>query len=74
MVKVIIIDKEISKIVEKQFTRACKIIKTHKEKLDKLATKLLEKEVIFKDDLVKILGKRPFIEKNNTEISPKKNN
>ena len=68
------IDKEISKIVEKQFTRACKIIKTHKEKLDKLATKLLEKEVIFKDDLVKILGKRPFIEKNNTEISPKKNN
>ena len=68
------IDKEISKIVEKQFTRACKIIKTHKGKLDKLATKLLEKEVIFKDDLVKILGKRPFIEKNNTEIPPKKNN
>ena len=68
------IDKEISKIVEKQFNRACKIIKTHKGKLDKLATKLLEKEVIFKDDLVKILGKRPFIEKNNTETSPKKNN
>ncbi|RPG56139.1 MAG: ATP-dependent zinc metalloprotease FtsH [Flavobacteriales bacterium] len=66
------IDKEISKIVEKQFIRACKIIKSHKVKLNKLANRLLEKEVIFKDDLISILGTRPFSEKTETVITPKK--
>ena len=66
------IDKEISKIVEKQFIRACKIIKSHKAKLNKLANRLLEKEVIFKDDLISILGTRPFSEKTETVIAPKK--
>ena len=67
------IDKEISKIVEKQFIRACKIIKSHKSKLNKLANRLLEKEVIFKDDLISILGTRPFAEKTEPLIIPKKN-
>ncbi len=66
------IDKEISKIVENQFIRACKIIKSHKAKLNKLANRLLEKEVIFKDDLISILGTRPFAEKIATDITPKK--
>ena len=66
------IDKEISKIIEKQFIRACKIIKSHKGKLNKLASRLLEKEVIFKDDLINILGNRPFTEKSQTETTPKK--
>ena len=66
------IDKEISKIVEKQFIRACKIIKSHRVKLNKLANRLLEKEVIFKDDLISILGTRPFAEKTETIITPKK--
>ena len=66
------IDKEISKIVEKQFIRACKIIKSHKGKLDTLAKRLLEKEVIFKDDLINILGNRPFGEKKEAVVNPKK--
>ncbi len=66
------IDKEISKIVEKQFIRACKIIKSHKGKLNKLATRLLDKEVIFKDDLIRILGNRPFAEKKEPVITPNK--
>ena len=66
------IDKEISKIVEKQFIRACKIIKTHKGKLNKLASRLLEKEVIFRDDLISILGNRPFAEKKEPVVTPKK--
>ena len=37
-------------------------MKTNKEKLSILAELLLEKEVIFKDDLMKIFGKRPFDE------------
>ena len=66
------IDKEISKIVEKQFIRACRIIKTHKSKLNKLASRLLEKEVIFRDDLISILGNRPFAENKEPVVTPKK--
>ena len=55
------IDEEISLIIEKQYKRACSILKKNKNKLSSLASRLLEKEVIFKEDLVKILGERPFI-------------
>jgi cell division protease FtsH len=54
------IDKEISKMIEAQYQRAIQILELHKEKLSTLAEVLLEKEVIFKDDLEKIFGKRPF--------------
>lgn len=53
------IDKEISKIIETQYQRAINILKENKDKLMTLAELLLEKEVIFKDDLEKIFGKRP---------------
>ncbi len=54
------IDEEISMIIEKQYKRACEILKKNKSKLSALASRLLEKEVIFKEDLVKILGERPY--------------
>jgi len=60
-----VIDKEISKIIEKEYKRAIEILKDSKDKLKQLAERLLEKEVIFKDDLENILGKRPF--KTNDE-------
>ena len=60
-----VIDKEISKIIEKQYDRAIELLKKSKGKLKQLAERLLEKEVIFKDDLENILGKRPF--KTNNE-------
>ena len=60
-----VIDKEISKIIEKQYNRAITLLKNSKDKLKKLADRLLEKEVIFKDDLEIILGKRPY--KTNDE-------
>ena len=59
------IDEEISLIIEKQYKRACMILKKNKTKLSTLASRLLEKEVIFKEDLVKILGDRPY---SNQEI------
>ena len=59
-----VIDKEISDIIELQYNRACNILKKNKSKLKQLAERLLEKEVIFKDDLFKILGERPFENKN----------
>lgn len=55
-----IIDKEISRIIENQYERAKEILLENKDKLTELANKLLEKEVIFKDDLEEIFGKRKF--------------
>ena len=57
-----IIDKEISNIVETQFKRAIELLKKHKKKLTELADYLLDKEVIFKEDLIRIFGERPFQE------------
>jgi cell division protease FtsH len=54
------IDREISKLIEEQYKRAVELLSKHKDKLTELAERLLEKEVIFKDDLEKIFGKRPF--------------
>ena len=55
-----IIDQEIKKIIDTQYERAKAILKKHKDKLHQLASKLLESEVIFKEDLEVIFGKRPF--------------
>lgn len=66
-----VIDKEISKIIEKQYERAIDLLKNSKEKLKQLADRLLEKEVIFKDDLENILGKRPY-KTNNEKIEEAK--
>lgn len=54
------IDKEISKLVETAYQRAKKILKKNKESLTKLANFLLEKEVIFREDLENVFGKRPW--------------
>ena len=61
------IDEEISKIIEKQYQRAIEVLTLHKDKLTTLAERLLEKEVIFKEDLEKIFGKRPFGEEEVDE-------
>ncbi|MGY8947713.1 MAG: ATP-dependent zinc metalloprotease FtsH [Flavobacteriales bacterium] len=62
------IDKEISKLIEGQYDRAIKLVTDNKEKLTTLAERLLEKEVLFKDDLLKILGKRPFDKEGEKEV------
>lgn len=54
------IDEEISKIIEIQYQRALHILGENKDKLDALAAKLLEKEVIFREDLEEIFGKRAW--------------
>ncbi|WP_428742376.1 ATP-dependent zinc metalloprotease FtsH [Tenacibaculum sp.] len=63
------IDEEISEIIENQYKRAIDILDHNRDKLTELAELLLEKEVIFKDDLVKIFGDRPFDNKEETKIT-----
>lgn len=61
------IDEEISEIIENQYKRAIDILDSNRDKLTELAELLLEKEVIFKDDLVKIFGERPFGKEEETK-------
>ncbi len=63
------IDREISKMIEEQYQRAIKLLQDNKDKLTELAERLLDKEVIFKDDLEKIFGQRPF-EKQEGKLEP----
>ncbi len=65
-----LIDAEVKKLVQSQFERAKEILSEHKEGLEKLATLLLEKEVIFSEDVENIFGKRPF-ESNKDDDEPK---
>ncbi len=55
-----VIDQEISKLIESAYQDAINILKNHKEGLTQLAEKLIEKEVIFSEDLEQIFGKRPW--------------
>lgn len=66
-----IIDEEISKIIEAQYVRAKEILTENKEKLVELAELLLEKEVIFKENLERIFGKRPW--KSRDEVMEAEN-
>ncbi|MGQ7853471.1 ATP-dependent zinc metalloprotease FtsH [Pedobacter sp. WC2501] len=54
------IDKEISALIEGQYQRAISLLEENKDKLIQLADILIEKEVLFKDDLEVIFGKRLF--------------
>ena len=55
-----IIDEEVSNLIDKAYSRAKDILKSHKNKLVELAELLLEKEVIYKENLEKIFGKREW--------------
>jgi cell division protease FtsH len=59
------IDKEISKLVESSYQRAKELLKENRENVEKLANALLEKEVIYREDLELIFGKRPWEEREH---------
>jgi hypothetical protein len=63
-----VIDEEVSKLVESQYQRALKTLEDNKEKLTLLAEKLLTHEVIFKEDLIEIFGKRPWDSEEESKI------
>lgn len=55
-----IIDEEVKKTVEGAYKQALEILSKHRDKLDLLAKRLLERELLYREDLVEILGERPF--------------
>ena len=63
------IDEEVSKLIESQYQRAIQLLKDNKEKLQALADKLLTAEVIFKEDLEAIFGKRQWDKEATIEVN-----
>jgi cell division protease FtsH len=55
-----IIDEEVSKLIEGQYQRALQVLTDNQDKLNALAEQLLTTEVIFKEDLERIFGKRQW--------------
>ena len=66
------IDEEVSNLIEKCYQETIQLLSLHKDKLTKLAELLLEKEVIFKEDLLSIFGPRPWDKAEEVEVIPKK--
>jgi cell division protease FtsH len=54
------IDQEVKKLVEQAYQEALDILSKNRDGLTQLAQKLIDKEVIFSDDLEAIFGKRPW--------------
>lgn len=66
-----VIDEEVSKLIESQYQRALQLLNENKAQLEQLAERLLSSEVIFKEDLEAIFGKRqwdPIIEEAVEEV------
>lgn len=68
------IDEEVHELIEKSYKKAKEILEENKEKLSRLAEQLLDKEVIFAEDLENIFGKRPFDTPETTAPSDLPNN
>ncbi len=54
------IDHEVKKIINEQFDRALDILNSHAEQVRQIANILIEREVLFADDVKEILGERPW--------------
>jgi cell division protease FtsH len=70
-----LIDSEVSRMIEGAYERTLKLLRENEDLLTKLANALLDKEVIFKEDLETIFGKRPWLtrqEQEDKEQSEKK--
>ena len=73
------IDAEVKNLIESAYQEALRILNEHKDGLTQLAEKLIDKEVIFTDDLVTIFGERPWKHEERTfsrrkEEQPENNN
>ncbi len=54
------IDREVKRMVEEAYSKAKELLLSHREQLDQLATQLYDKEVLFREDLERIYGPRPW--------------
>jgi len=67
-----VIDREVKKIIDAAYERAKEIILQNRDKVEQLANLLLEKEVIFREDLEHIFGKRQWESESEKQLNSKK--
>lgn len=60
-----IIDEEVYRVIQECHDRCTKLLKEKSEDLEKVAQLLLKKEVLTREDMISMLGKRPFPERND---------
>jgi cell division protease FtsH len=66
------IDEEVRAITEEAYARALQVLEENKESLSKLAHELLKKEVIFREDLETLFGKRLWDSNEKITLNPSK--
>ncbi|REJ84040.1 MAG: ATP-dependent metallopeptidase FtsH/Yme1/Tma family protein [Bacteroidetes bacterium] len=64
-----VIDQEVKIMIEEAYNKTKKLLNDHKDQLSQLAKRLLEKEVLFKEDLERIFGKRPWPDKHEPAMT-----
>ncbi len=64
------IDREVRSVIEEQYNRAKDLLRKHMTELNALAEELLKKEVLYKDDLERLIGKRPFEDNQAADVLP----
>ena len=69
-----LIDSEVKQMIAEQYDRAKRILTEHKEGLNRLAELLIEKEVIFAEDVEAIFGKRPWASRSEEIMDESENN
>ena len=63
-----LIDFEVKKMIDKAYAKTLELLQNNKSKLDILAATLLEKEVIYKEDLESVFGKRTWDKEENEKL------
>ena len=66
-----LIDEEVKKMVNEQYERAKQILSEHKDGHNQLAQLLIDKEVIFAEDVERIFGKRPWASRSEEIMAAK---
>lgn len=62
-----LIDEEVRKLIDSAYKRTTDLLEKHKSDVEKVAERLLKNEILSRDDMIELLGKRPFPEKSTYE-------
>jgi AFG3 family protein len=62
-----LIDSEVREIIQRAYDFTMELLTSKKELIDKVAQRLLEREVLSRDDMIELVGPRPFKEKTTYE-------
>ncbi len=62
------IDEEVRKLISDAFIRTKKLLLEKRDKVERLAEALLDKEVLFQSDVERLIGKRPYEEKKAADV------